>query len=169
MSRALDKLLAHFAVGFEPILTGVIVAMALPILAMSLVNATVEEAIFRRSRSARGHPRGGRAARPLAGRRLARPPSLGAQRSVGSPRRPGALLLGIGSVYFGKRVSRRADWRGSSRCTPWSTSPYSRRSTGSSDRRGRHGLGSNGRHGIKCSLQPSEPNLGSQTWDYEER
>lgn len=39
--------LMQAVLGFEPVLTGAVVAVALPILAMSLVNATAEEAIFR--------------------------------------------------------------------------------------------------------------------------
>ncbi len=96
-------LLMQLVVGFEPIVTGAILGLILPILVISVINATVEEAIFRgfmlpAAVRAAGVPRGlwligiwfglhhfGVSVQLLT--------SL-----------PGALLIGIGSVVFGKSV-----------------------------------------------------------------
>lgn len=96
-------LLMQMAVRFEPIVTGAIIGMALPVLLMSLVNASAEEAIFRgfalpAAVRAAGAPRGLWLIGLWFGLH-----HLGLSVSLLSSL-PGVVLLGIGSVYFGKSV-----------------------------------------------------------------
>lgn len=96
-------LLMQTAVRFEPVVTGAIVGVALPVLLMSLVNATAEEAIFRgfalpAAVRAAGVPRGLWLVGAWFGLH-----HLGLSVVLMSSL-PGVVLLGIGSVYFGKSV-----------------------------------------------------------------
>ena len=96
-------LLMQTVVRFEPVVTGAIVGMALPVLLMSLVNAAAEEAIFRgfalpAAVRAAGVPRG----LWLVGAWFG-PHHLGLSVALMSSL-PGVVLLSIGSVYFGKSV-----------------------------------------------------------------